>query len=105
MISKFYLDRDNKIIWSLYSDKTPIILWAVTKFTLHIDGKIFDSTIDTEYFEWDTEDNKLILNLGQSDIKKGVHKVRLTLFDAVHFDGISFEENLYIRAFEEIEVT
>lgn len=95
-----YAGSDTLNVIKALSEGIPIDLSGVTRITLEYEGKVFDSDVHLEAFDWTTPTNtgEIWLKLGPYISTLGVFKncqpqpARLTLYDIINTNGIVVDE-------------
>ena len=95
-----YAGSDTQNVIKALSQGIPIDLSEVTRMTLELDGKIFDSDIHTEAFDWQspTNEGEIWLKLGPYISVLGIFKncqplpARLTIYDVLNTNGVVVDE-------------
>jgi hypothetical protein len=88
-----FLGHDNVIDLLLTADGDIVDISNTTRATALFDSTLIDSDTSMSVFDWsEGEDGILHLTFGEESIPTGSYKVVITLYDAVHTDGIVWDD-------------
>lgn len=84
-----YPGLDNSIEFSLSLNNTAIVHTNITRVLLRLRGVELDSDLSPEYFNF-TQADRLILVLGEANLKRGRHLTELVVYIPSAPDGLSW---------------
>lgn len=90
-----YNGYDNAIWLGLRANKELIDLTYVTRIVITINGTDYDSDIlgegEEAIFDWESQDNVLILRLGSLGVTKGIYNVPVVVYSEDTPNGVKWD--------------